>query len=112
MVDDGGANRQLPADHRGGRCRHPGFLQLDRDARIHPVGLFRPVAETDHVQLHRRRQLQLGRRGDAALEVTRQLAGPLNRGAYRRRAVDLQREPGLQSTKAARKIGPEIARPE
>ena len=54
VIHDGRADGQLSADH-GGRGRgHAGFLQLDRDARIHAVRLFRAVAEADDVQLDRR----------------------------------------------------------
>src|SRR5260370_24599204 len=111
MVDDRGADRDAAVDRGGGGRRDTGLLQRNRDLRVEPVCIRAPISKADDVELHRRQELELGRRLDPALEILRELAAVRDRATDPLGAVGLEGEPGLERAESTREIRTEIAEP-
>src|SRR5215472_8333284 len=102
MVDDRGTDRDAAVDRGGGRCRNAGLLERDHQLRVEPVRVGTAIAEADDVELHRRQDLELGRRLYATPEALRELTAARDGAADPVGAVHLESEPGLERAEAAR----------
>ena len=111
MIDDRRADRELAVEHRGRRRRDPGFLDVDDDIAVDLVGVGGAIAKADDIELNRRQQFQPRLGQDSRFQISGERTGARDHRAELFGAVGLQREPGLERPKAARQIGPEIARP-
>src|SRR5262249_6451825 len=58
VVDDGGADREPAVEHRRRRRCDTGFLKIDDDLAIDPVGIVGAIAEANDVEIDRRQQLE------------------------------------------------------
>ena len=101
MIHERGADRELAADGGRGR-RHAALLvQIGHDLRIDAVGVIATKAETDDVELRGCEKFELRFGADAGFEMARQHAALFDHAAQLMRAVSLEREPRLESAKAA-----------
>src|SRR5436305_277210 len=87
------------------KSRLPGFLNVDDDLAIDPVGVIGAIAEADDIELDRRHQLQPRFGQDPRFQISGQRAGARDDGAELFGAVGFQGEPGLQRAEAARQVG-------
>ena len=74
MVDDGAADREPAVKHSGRWRRNAGFLQIDDDLAIDPVGIVGAIAEADNVEVDRREQLEPWLGAHSRFEIGRQRA--------------------------------------
>jgi flagellar biosynthesis repressor protein FlbT len=75
VIDDRRADREPAVENRGRWRRDPGFLNVDDDIAIDPVGVIGAIAKADDVELNRRQQFQPRLGQDPGFQISGQRTG-------------------------------------
>src|SRR5689334_3748387 len=111
MIHDRRAYRKPAVEHRRRRRGDAGFLDVDHNLAVEPVGIIRAISEADDVEIDRREKLEPRFGENARLQMFGERTAASNDRTELVGAIGLQREPGLQRPEAARKVRTEVAGP-